>query len=648
MHARPFTLAFLLALGLVSAACAVGGGSSDPGNAVDGLRIDVPSPGALLDTSSVRVAGQTDVLGVTEVRVNGLSVPVDGEGRFETTVEMADGPGRIVAALEDREAHVDVIVDTASPSVVIESPEPASFVEGDELRVRGRVSDASLASVEANGRPVEVREDGTFEVVVETTPGAHRVRVTATDRAGRTGDAYTSAILGRFAAPETTHEDALVLDLGPDALVSLGDGVSPFLASSRLEPMILAANPVSSGIWGQLDVLAESHGTPVVALTPRDGVLQVTVVIPDVRMPVDATINLAPDLSGVVTVTRAVAMGSARLDTRDGLPVVTVEGVDVTLEGLLIDISGLFGWADRNIVTRAAQGMLERKIAEMIQTELPVRLEAALAGLEQYREVTVGEGLATMRSSFGALSVSPAGIHAGLDMAVFSPAPDAELGERSRGTLVNEAAAPASSRPDGVFAALSTDLANAAAHTAWVSGTLSRRIDGLSLPDSGPVTVGVVSLLVPGIVAAAPADAPVSFFVDTMLPPVVEPSESGLVAVELADVRIAAMADVDGELVPLFTISVGVRASADVALVDDAVSLSIPELTIAADAIDAPAALPRGERLDALLTALVEPQLERLSGLDGFALPSLAGFRIESAAAELDAGYLTFAADLTY
>jgi len=631
-----------LLLILVSGCAALG---VSPGED-DSLRITAPADGAFLHEGEVTVTGTTDLNGATEVRVNGRFVEVLG-GRFETTIELGEGPAQINAELDGHEAQVNVTVDTTDPVVIIESPEVASFSEEPRLHVRGRVDDRNAASITLNGEEIALGEDGRFDHIWEVSPGAHRIRLEATDRAGRIGRAWSSVIWGDFQSSDAPHLDAMMLDIGPDALGTLADGVEPFLAAENLEPLIVGANPVVDGFWGRLDVESEAHDAPDFALVPRDGYMQIALVLPDVHLPVRADLRVGGDITGDVTVDRAFVTGQVHVAAAHGLPVITVTDVEVTLEGLLIDIHGLWSWIDRNVVTRAAQGRLENTITNMILDQVPTRLGEALGEMQQLREIEVADGQIVVESSLAALRASREGLSATVDMGLAATTPNPELEERALGSLVTGTEVPQRSADGNVYAALSTDLVNDALHTAWLTGALSKRFERLQFAERD-VTVAAVSILLPGTGVDLPGESLVQFYVDAVLPPVVGPAEDGLLAADIADLRVAAFAEVGDELVPLFTASVGVHASLEVDMADGSVSFSVPELSVVGDLIEGPSSVPEGDALDGLLTGLVGPKVEELLAPVALEIPSLRGFSIDAPAAAYESGYLTFAADLTY
>src|SRR5690606_6496035 len=78
-----------------------------------------------------------------------------------------------------------VVLDTTAPELSW-TPEDGTAVLEPEITVSGTVSDeyAEPVTVTVQGEPVEVAEDGTFEVVVPLVEGVQDVTVVATDSVG--------------------------------------------------------------------------------------------------------------------------------------------------------------------------------------------------------------------------------------------------------------------------------------------------------------------------------------------------------------------------------------------------------------------------------------------------------------------------------
>jgi hypothetical protein len=638
---RPILVVLALAAG-----CAAESTSGVPGHGSDELQITEPAAGAVLSRMLAHVVGTTTLDDASAVTVNGQTFAVAG-GRFEGDVELGEGPSRISATLSGYEAWVDVIVDTLPPAVVIESPEPGSFVDGEAVFVHGRVTDATLASLRAGDMEIPVAEDGTFGADIRTGTGAHRIRLTATDRAGHEGTAFTTALVGRFERAEHLRPEAVIVELGGEALVALGEGVTPYLRSETLEPLILEQNPVTTGFWGELDVVSETHGEPGFMLTPREGRMDVLITIPSVRMPLSADLSIGPTLTGLLTADRAELRATAAISAEGGRPVVSLSSVEVTLIGLLIDVDGLWSWIDENVVTRAARGLLEAQLVAMIEEQVPMRLEEALSGLDELRSVEVADGAATVRTELAELSVAPTGLRAALDMSFEAIAPVEAYAARAPGVLVENDMAPQRSNYPGVYAAVSNDLLNSAVHATWLRGALSQTFEPWVYPSTGePVTLGELAVFIPSLLRIAPADTRLALELETVLPPVASEPSSGLLGADAPDVRARVFAITEDQRIALFTLSASAHAEIQATLTDGAVSITFARFDLTGDVMEGPPDTPRGADLDELLASLVAQKVLELVRIDGIPLPSFAGFEIESPEAYSREGYLRFEGDL--
>jgi hypothetical protein len=593
--------------------------------------------GTLLSTNTVEVVGTTSA---PAVRVGGTMVDAAG-GRFTVTVDLVEGENTIVASAGDAEAAVRVIVDLQAPMVEILSPEPGSYVVGDVLEVRGRATDANLETVTVDGERVEVASDGTFTWTAEVAPGAHRVRAVALDRTGQSATAFTTALVGRFAGEGELLSEAVALHVGPRALGAIADGVEPFLTSSNLRPLLMARNPIVSGGWGRLEALGESHSSPTVTITPRDGTLEIRARLTNIEIPLKAFINWFPDITGTASASAATATIIARVGASGGRPVVTIVSTTVVIEGLLIDIHGLWDWIDRNIVTSAVRGRLESTVNDLASSQVPPAVEGAIERIPLGHELTVMDEPVAVSASVESLRVTPDGLDGTFGMGVEALEPDAALGWTPGSVLLDVRGAP-SAPYDDVRAALSVDLINAALHAGWSTGRLElfQRHPAL---DGETVTVGFIALLAPAVRDLAPADSPISLYIRPALPPVVMPSADGELIVHANDIRVVAVAETDGGEVELFEVSLGVVAPVRISSRDDEVGISLGELSFSVDQISG-AALPPSEELDGVISRLAgERAADAFVSISGFELPQLYGFSVTDYGADFtDEGYVVF------
>lgn len=144
-----------------------------------------PPDGLLTNSLNARVEGLTET-GV-DLRVNGISTLVLGNGSFSTFVGLIEGgnPISVVATdLAGNFARVDLTVyrDTIPPPLMVTEPVSGSWVNYPTVIVKG-ISEQG-ATVSVGGQLAIVQSDGSFEVPVALVEGSNLINLTATDMAG--------------------------------------------------------------------------------------------------------------------------------------------------------------------------------------------------------------------------------------------------------------------------------------------------------------------------------------------------------------------------------------------------------------------------------------------------------------------------------
>lgn len=612
------------------------GDTTDP--PADVLQILTPADGALVGTATVEVTGTADR---TEVIVNGELTPVR-DGHFATAVTLAQGAQTIEVWAGETKATVEVFVDSIAPAITITSPEPGSEVRGSTLTVAGTVEDATLEQLVVFEEIVDVRPDGSFEWSGAVPRGAYRVRVSATDRIGHVTYAFTSAIVGEFAPSGTLLDRAARLEVGGSALDRIADGVEPLLAPSAIEPRVLDANPIADGFYGHVDTQGYAHDTLSIEVTPSTGRLAVRVRITGVRIPVKATLNLLPDVTGVATADAVIGTATFSIGSSAGRPVVELVSSNVEFEGFLVDVSGLWSWFDRNVVTRAAEGAVRSSIAGRLESGVPPVLEGALENIPTSQLFNVAGRSIRANGAVRSFVAHSGGLALDLDLGVEGILQDDALMRSSAGSLVLGADVPPTGTPSQVRAAVSLDLLNAALHAAWATGAIDVTIEEPTLGDSGmPLTVGTLEFIAPGVgESGLPADRAVHFHIRPALPAVIQPSRDGLFELSIADLRVRVYARSDELEIDLLEFSIALRAPVLVAITDNDVSLTIGAVDLMADMVGPDVGLPRGPALDSFLYALLSPLVMTYGRVEGLELPNVFGFTFSDVRGELDRNYL--------
>ena len=153
------------------------------------LDVRAPQDGSTVRTDAAVVHGVTSPGEL--VQIEGVSVAVDPDGRFQAEVPLAPGINtiRIVAtdALGNRENRELAVTSLALPPqpflLLITEPEDQSIVSQAVVRLSGRTGPAAIVSV--NGVSVSVDELGFFSTTVTLEPGPNIIDVVATNNDGR-------------------------------------------------------------------------------------------------------------------------------------------------------------------------------------------------------------------------------------------------------------------------------------------------------------------------------------------------------------------------------------------------------------------------------------------------------------------------------
>lgn len=245
--------------------------------------------------------------------------------------------------------------------------------------------------------------------------------------------------------PETSMiPDGLVLFLGPEVwddndtsdVDDIATIMTMYLAGMDLGAMI--TNPVDSGSYlgcsYHVNVTNIQYGAPTVDLTPVHGGLKMNARIPNFRanIAVVTPATLCPDFSGTVTAT-SITIDTTLLISLDpvtGEPKVTPTGSKVTINGLNVNLSGVWGFLLNwliNFFEGTFAGMIEDAFVDQIN-EIAPALEDALAGLALNQDFEIpafiGDGPPTtlsLRTRLSRLDFTPAGGTVGMAATIVTP-----------------------------------------------------------------------------------------------------------------------------------------------------------------------------------------------------------------------------------
>lgn len=521
--------------------------------------------------------------------------------------------------------------DGVAPRVTLFEPEPGSFLNGDTLRIAGRVEDDSSVTLVIDGEDVPLSPDGSFDVTRTVAPGAYRVRAVATDAAGRRGSAFSSAMVGDRAAPGEMVPDAVALGMDAATLDLVAQAAADHLVTQDLGAGLVGR--VASDWWGKLDVTYVAWSNVTASLGPGEGTIHATVGIHDVAVGLKFDPPVLPSTHGTLRVETLQVDAVLSVGASGGRPVVSVLDSWVGVHGFSYDIDGVPG-AVEQLAEGKVKGMVQDQLESAVDTMLPRFVQDALAGLPMEGEIEVLDAPLWVGGAISELVVEPAGVYAAVDLGVEALEPLA--GRESVGFLYVDGARPAR-RDAPLTIDVALDTVNAATFAAWSAGLLERALaDSMG---SAPVPAGLVGFLAPSLGRRVPAGAALEITTRVELPPVVLPRGDGL-EVSVADVRMGFSAG--GEVLLVLSVGLSTTITARVDEITGAVEPEIGEIRVRADAITAPDDVVAPERLDTAIEGLVRDRMAGLLDVGGLEVPSVLGLRLVGEQVAVRDGYLSF------
>jgi len=614
-----------LSLGLIFTTACTGTMGTEVGATSERLELEIATPvdGAILGSPLVAVTGTANT---ETVRVQGLEVPV-ADGHFATTVTLpGDGDAVIEVGIFDATQEIHVLVDSTPPEIVIEQPTSPAFIEGNIFRVVGQVDDEGAVELTADGDAISVGSDGTFVYERPVDPGAHRVRLIATDRAGHESIVPVAAIVGEFAGRAEPVEDAAALSVDRDGFATVSGGIQHILNSDEFRNDIRWR---IIGRHGDVSIEDVNYGNAELSIVPVDGGLYARAVLGNVYVRVRVRIDL---LIGSISFTghlRVEAMEvTAHLNAwaQDGRIQAGVAGANVVAHGFSYNVPGVPGFIEgffRGTIRRLLEDQSRNAITNTLNNEVP----SALSEVSLDASFDVLGTDVTVLGTFHDLVLDDAGMHARLNATTWS---DDALEERTAvGWLRQEHPGLGRRMGRNVVAQVSVDAINALSFATWSGFVpyLSEPLPGLS---GGELSVAQLAIVTGATFdPAIPADSPIVASIDMALPPVVT-TDGDLVRIDCPDARITLSALAGETTAPLVTLSIALSAPIDVVPAPDGtLSIVIGDLDIVADAIDAPPGFTTGEDLDLLLNDIAPLLTGSLLEISGLELPTFVGFTFQ-------------------
>lgn len=529
---------------------------------------------------------------VTDAPIDFVSAPdadaTLGPNRFRY---FSDGTYVVTATVQpptegdaDVSAQVTIVVDGNGPSIQCSAPTDGGMIDavpGSSLTFGGSVADTSgIESVQVNGAPATLADDGTFTAPLTVDFGINFVDIVARDEFGAESS-HTCSFLAsnRWADPASTFDDTVALSMGMRAIDdgdpsgpidSLNDLLHLVVNSDglhdQLHTSLLAANPLKDScdqtIFGgcvhrsRVDYLMSRLGDRYTNLTLIDGGMHAFVRLDnvDVQVEIDSTtydgtgwmfaeyveIDLDLDVS--------VVAGRPRISVRPGSVVVVVGPMDSDF--------GTIGDFIFSILEGRIRGILEDTLRDYVSTSFDTVLDGVAGGLDISSlgatfSVPRIDGSGTLDVNFGvdfaSASVTPGRFLLGIGTRFSGPVTIARptLGVAvPPGTMGSVIRDDPDLRSRSMGVSIHTALFNQVFHALWRGGLLQGTITGESLGGSFPEGLSAT--------------------LDGALPPVAEMNEEGEVDIGIGTLNLTLV--YPGLFDEPLPVTLGARASADVAL----------------------------------------------------------------------------------
>ncbi len=231
--------------------------------------------GQLLKGATVKIHGFIVGGEASQVMVGKAAATLGPGGRWEAEVPAgADGSHTVEvtarAAKGGKKAAVEVAwtIDNTAPVITITSPDGATSLHGEAVRIEGTVTDTSPVTVIAEGRPVQL--DGSrFEFTKMLSEGENQSVVKVTDAAGHTTE-HTVTILRDTAPP------VVQLSVLPATVASATFKVTGALSEDNCRVFVNGEEATVDGRRFRFNLPLEPGANPFIVVVRDAGGLEAT------------------------------------------------------------------------------------------------------------------------------------------------------------------------------------------------------------------------------------------------------------------------------------------------------------------------------------------------------------------------------------
>lgn len=604
---RIICLILVLSAGLLSCS-----GDEPPATPAE-VSITFPEPGQVLTNDRVRIQGNAS--GATSVEVNGVSTDVNG-GEWTALVPFSQGEVTAIATARDASAQVSFVVDSVTPTIVIESPERGAYTDQDSITVRGRVEEtgSGLQSVDLRGQTVEL-DDGVFEFDWPVQPGLNELQIRARDRAGNEGTALRGVIAGPTVDPTETVDPAFQIFVREEAI-----DVVEEVAESLLTPEFVTEFAKESLTFDNVTLESINFAELDVQLVPRMGRLDLEVDVEGIAIDgdfsigetnYDTTINVAR--LGVTIETRVQAADDGTLDFSFGDATLDLNGDDLTF--MIDDLTQDDVEFLRDLVVDVARDAFGELLSEQIFDELfdPDILKRKIEILD--REIV-------FELRFESIEVFADGIF--VRTSIRMPEDSFADVREVPGALARQTSNPNGPNTTNDILFTSTHSAiDRILHGVWRTGLLNQELRGddfagLELPFE--LTSSALGLVLDSSInGLVPPDTPAGVRLRPLLPPVIGFKDEGSIGIRMGELMVDIVLFPDTG--PIEIVSLAFFLDLDVSIAVDGVVISLAfDTELRADLDSEPEFDLDDEETEALfedLVALIPQVLEQSIDLRG-------------------------------
>lgn len=369
------------------------------------------------------------------------------------------------------------------PSLELRNPGRAAWTSAGTVAFDGHAENLTNVSVATIATTPDSAGDFGGETTMER--GINLIEASGTDMNGDLRYVRNGVLAGDFGDPTERIENAARVRVNQGGLDVISAKAAEMLTADALRPMITGFNPVYEyhyDLWGfeavnaYADVTWIDFGSPSLELSPRTGVLDTGVQLPNLA--VDVTVYgdiVGIDFETYVTAIaeKARATGKMTVSASHGdLQVGFTDGL-VYLDGFFFDLSLIPSEIEGDLLSSTVQGFLEDKLSAILTEQVPALIEAQLSQLDLSFNTVLMERDVAIHGSFASAGVDNSGIVADIDLDVNLPD---ETDLPYEGYLLADAGEPDSSVQSDLAVSLSDDLLNRVLFEAWQSSLIDMRM----------------------------------------------------------------------------------------------------------------------------------------------------------------------------